>query len=347
MTRSLKYFDWIDVLKAIGIIFVVLGHTLTNELRLYSYIYSFHVPLFFFVSGFLLKPELLNLNWVAYLKNRVRAFVVPYIAFGLVTYLFWLLILRPFTNAERLLVSPYRPLLGMLYGTASDKWLEHNPPLWFLTCLFACSLIWFWIHRLARNRQHVLLWALVACAVIGWASSSWLPFRLPWYMDIAFAVVVFYGVGVRVRAWLTSAELIRPNPLVVALVFAVTTLVQVILSVTNDTPDVSVGYFGHNIVAFYVGAFYGIISWLIVAYYMPKWSLWRMIARNSLTIFLLHLAIFSLLTGIGIYLLRLPSTFRDTSLLVKLVFTVLATGLLLPVSVFIGRIAPWALGRKR
>lgn len=43
---------WIDVLKGIGIILVVIGHvSLGNTLN--SWIYTFHMPLFFSVSGYL------------------------------------------------------------------------------------------------------------------------------------------------------------------------------------------------------------------------------------------------------------------------------------------------------
>lgn len=47
---------WIDILRAIAIIFVVIGHTLT-EGEVQTYFYSFHIPLFFFISGMLFKNK--------------------------------------------------------------------------------------------------------------------------------------------------------------------------------------------------------------------------------------------------------------------------------------------------
>lgn len=52
---------WIDILRAIAIIFVVVGHTLT-EGEVQTYFYSFHIPLFFFISGMLLKIKKKNLQ---------------------------------------------------------------------------------------------------------------------------------------------------------------------------------------------------------------------------------------------------------------------------------------------
>jgi fucose 4-O-acetylase-like acetyltransferase len=42
--------NWIDIAKGIGIFLVVLGHT-GIPVKLSYWIYSFHMPLFFFISG--------------------------------------------------------------------------------------------------------------------------------------------------------------------------------------------------------------------------------------------------------------------------------------------------------
>lgn len=46
---------WIDTLKALGIIAVVVGHVVPGTLA--KIIFSFHMPLFFFISGFLFKEK--------------------------------------------------------------------------------------------------------------------------------------------------------------------------------------------------------------------------------------------------------------------------------------------------
>ena len=59
-----KRLDWIDIAKGIGIILVVLGHTLVPQVRetgfagfLWIFIYNFHMPLFFFYRGICLKKD--------------------------------------------------------------------------------------------------------------------------------------------------------------------------------------------------------------------------------------------------------------------------------------------------
>lgn len=48
--------DWVDVARGIGIIAVVVGHVWTRG-PLRDAMYSFHMPLFFLLSGMLSRPH--------------------------------------------------------------------------------------------------------------------------------------------------------------------------------------------------------------------------------------------------------------------------------------------------
>ena len=60
MTNRIKF---IDIARGLGIILVVFGHAIVPEIRntsnifmnIYKYIYIFHMPLFFYVSGVFAK----------------------------------------------------------------------------------------------------------------------------------------------------------------------------------------------------------------------------------------------------------------------------------------------------
>src|SRR4030065_2778158 len=81
---------WIDHAKALGIIFVVIGHTTGLPVFVMNVIYSFHMPLFFFLSGYLLKESHLQLPFTSFLKRMWRTLLVPYICFWILSYLYWL-----------------------------------------------------------------------------------------------------------------------------------------------------------------------------------------------------------------------------------------------------------------
>ena len=70
-----KRIEYVDILKGIGIICVLLGHNLVvqddgqlPEIMRYI-IYSFHMPLFFFLSGYVFSTKV---NWTNFIKKKRR-----------------------------------------------------------------------------------------------------------------------------------------------------------------------------------------------------------------------------------------------------------------------------------
>ena len=47
---------------------------------LFQFIYSFHMPLFFFISGFFVYKE--KCNWLQNLRKKTKAYFIPYIVTG-------------------------------------------------------------------------------------------------------------------------------------------------------------------------------------------------------------------------------------------------------------------------
>ena len=81
-----KRFEWIDILKGIGIILVVVGHSnfsfakATTAMFIQKYIYSFHMPLFFFVSGYLFVKDKYS-NFKRFLRVKTKTLMIPYFFF--------------------------------------------------------------------------------------------------------------------------------------------------------------------------------------------------------------------------------------------------------------------------
>ena len=67
---------YIDVLKGLLIILVVLGHF--DKGVLHNVIFLFHMPLFFMASGFLLKRDRLEKR---YIVNKVQSLMRPYLIY--------------------------------------------------------------------------------------------------------------------------------------------------------------------------------------------------------------------------------------------------------------------------
>ena len=80
-----------------GILLVVLGHSGFEEpiiqqklSGLHSWIYSFHMPLFFMISGYLFSltnASFKDIDYGKFMFKKVKRLLVPYLVLGVITYL--------------------------------------------------------------------------------------------------------------------------------------------------------------------------------------------------------------------------------------------------------------------
>ncbi len=187
---------WIDALKGIGIILVVFAHH-SLPAALDTYIFSFHMPLFFFISGFLFDFGKYVRSAADFVKGRFRSLIVPYFSFALLTSLFYFMLDKGFqpgvTNIEFFETSALYGIYSIMY--ALGPLVSYNPPLWFLTCLFVTELLFYGFAKKYYGEPRKLVLWLTAAGVIGYLYSVYVPFRLLWNADVALSAVVFYGAG--------------------------------------------------------------------------------------------------------------------------------------------------------
>ncbi|MCQ2237795.1 MAG: acyltransferase family protein [Bacteroidaceae bacterium] len=135
--------DWIDWAKCIAIFLVVFGHMRSPYM---GYIFSFHMPFFFLISGFLQKKRPV----VQELTNSVKCLLVPYILFNI-----YLLIYSYFTgeyNAE----YPLSMVLGLQWNLSMAC-----RPLWFLWALFFSRLLFTALPR--KVAQFIAIPIMILC----------------------------------------------------------------------------------------------------------------------------------------------------------------------------------------
>lgn len=191
----------IDVARGLSIALVVLGHTPLPQ-WLNGPLSVVRLPLFFVVSGFLFDPARYRDAGRMLAARRVRRLVVPYLASGLLTYLFWLWVKRRVEPGQGW-IPWYRPLLGLLYGSSTEEWLPFNLPLWFLPTLFSASLLFWALMRAVAGRPRVVQAAAFALAGATGAAAGRLAF-LPWGLDVALVTQPFFWAGYLLRqaGWL-------------------------------------------------------------------------------------------------------------------------------------------------
>ena len=84
-----KRLDIIDVMQGIAMLWVIVGHHLFDFMppvygHIHYYIYSFHMPLFIFISGFLIAYSYKGISYRQYVYRRFHKFFVPYVIVGII-----------------------------------------------------------------------------------------------------------------------------------------------------------------------------------------------------------------------------------------------------------------------
>ena len=80
-----KRIKYIDIARGICILLVVLGHELTWNDSLRYFLYSFHIPMFFALSGMSMGiTGEYKLAFDVYLKRNIDRIVKPYIQVSLI-----------------------------------------------------------------------------------------------------------------------------------------------------------------------------------------------------------------------------------------------------------------------
>lgn len=186
---------YIDYAKAIAIILMVLGHCYWKDSVPYlsSAIYSFHMPLFFIMSGYFIKP----LNIQKGLIKYARCYLWPYMVTCLVTLI--LIVIVDVINGNDLQLQNW--LLRSFFASGSDKGTElfaSTPivgPLWFLFALFWSALIYSYLKN--RFSGFDLLASVIFMFVL--VQMSIAKIRLPFSVQAGFSSVLFLYVGDMLR----------------------------------------------------------------------------------------------------------------------------------------------------
>ena len=195
-----------DYAKGIGILLVVYGHVargllnagLPMDRRLYglidSVIYSFHMPLFFFLSGMLFLTSMARQGTRKLIENKFKVIFYPYIVWSLIQGSLELMF-AGYTNSNVTLVE----ILSLL-------WRPHAQ-FWFLYTLFIIYLASAILYR--RSETYWSL-TILAMAVIMYV-SRFSPFDI-YALDSFGENFVFFALGVSTSSILSRSNVIQIRP---------------------------------------------------------------------------------------------------------------------------------------
>ena len=137
MANQVHRDESIDTLKGIAIILMVIGHAGCSKF-LHDYIYLFHMPLFFFITGYMFKFEYIDAP-LKFIKRRLLTCYVPFVKYGLLFLMAHeLLVPLGFTQHYNLHNYFHQVLWIFSFSGTEGVFLG---PYWFLIEMFFASIL--------------------------------------------------------------------------------------------------------------------------------------------------------------------------------------------------------------
>lgn len=151
MSEQSTRVNYIDFAKAFGIILVVVGHIVDTDTATKIWVYAFHMPLFFLLSGMTMKRKTPSGRKEAgsFVLGKIKALVIPYFIWGI-------LYCNHTLKALRHLLRGSRQALKAAGSLTS---------LWFLPVLFLAAILLYAQIALSVKvgKQHAAVWLTGFC----------------------------------------------------------------------------------------------------------------------------------------------------------------------------------------
>lgn len=270
---------WLDAARGVGIVLVVLGH-MDIPLAIRTVIFSFHLPLFFIMSGYVLN-ETKSIR--SLIQSRVTGLLIPY-------YVFLALFL--------LFAVPFRTALDFPYDVSAPSirlallgMHAINEPAWFLVALFSVSVVMI----LLRS------WYTTPLRLLGFAglllAGTWLikiPI-CPLRANHVFIAGFFYLVGILLHRTDSIHRAVRLTWGSFAGILLVGSMVYAgLMYGLGERPDMVNMRYGHHVFYFLgtgiVASYLLMVALARVERMVPPWLLqpWIYLGQRSLYILVAH-----------------------------------------------------------
>ena len=240
---------WVDWAKTICMFLVILGHCHLSVQYLFinRIIYSFHIPLFFFLSGLLCTSKFNHDTF----KKDVKLILIPYITFGMLG-----IVLTNFLShtlaPQTLLLNIYSLLIGLDSSIGA---------IWFLPALFICKQL-FHIQHLSNNNPYIRL-SILAISFLSIYFFNNSRLNLPFFSDSGICALPFFCIG-NYSSKLCKT-ILGKSVQTRTTVFALLLPLIIFTSQRNGPVVMAECAYGSSILLYYMNAFMGILCILLIS----------------------------------------------------------------------------------
>lgn len=171
---------WIDYSKGIGIFLVVIGHVNRGLMSFFNdpilntideYVYSFHMPLFFFLAGMFFLSSAAKENFIL---NKLRVLIYPYVVWSIIQGLIES-IFSKYKNTETNILDVF-------------NLLQPRAQFWFLFALMMIFVFTYILHKAKCN-----MYIILAISIILYFSQSYIG--TIFHFDYISHNLIFFALG--------------------------------------------------------------------------------------------------------------------------------------------------------
>lgn len=310
-----KRLDWVDVAKGITILLMVAGHTSIPE-TISKYIWSFHMPLFFFVSGVFYSEKKYK-TFSSLFKRRLFTLLVPYVFFSVVVMLGY---------------------YGTVYWNPKELYLGWNGyALWFIPVLFMSEMLLYpFAKYIERPIIKITIIILMLClSKLLALLDIYLPFKIEAVPLACSFLITGYTLKKITKKYLSSIWLIL-------IAFLVSVALSQILPKT-DVAQNEIGWVIPNYINAIVGIFFVMqLSRLLLSYSINKFVNQFLLWSGKNTLFILAFSqLFNYWILVVLDMVKCPHIIGLLLRYVLLFITIYV------VSVILDRYVPFMVGKNK
>lgn len=267
--------------KGLAIILVIVGHSSFVPHIAKMILYIFHIPLFFFLSGFTLNVRKYE-TFSGYFLNKWKSLVVPFFLLNIFVFLFQLFVMYPDQVLSFNILQFIKQLL------ISDR-LHIYFQLWFLNVLFLAHVFSYFILKRGWNlgQWMIIILSLFVLVYLGQKIYE-KEYYLIWNIDLVPVSMIFILLGV----W-TKNNLHRLEKYFSVYFLPVVGVLTVVVGGMNyrlsgnKIVDLYYQQIGNHFL-FYIAAISGIWSVLIFFKTLPESSIMKSIGQKTLIYYGVH-----------------------------------------------------------
>ena len=336
MQTNSKRINWIDWMKTIGMFTIVWGHCFPNG-GIDSFLYAFNVPLFFIISGYLIKREE---NFSVCFNKCLHNLIIPYFILAFIKCAGPLI--KHIGDGQSIW-----SLIGIFGGFHSINGASGCNNLWFVYTLIIIRFIYQGI----TNTHGKMLIASLLCIVGAWIYNAVLHLELMWAVTNVMLALPFFMLGNYVRTRrddiinsINTLSCLYDNTTKKCLIALLLLAATYFIGIKNGCADLFQCQYGNSLWMFAIGSICGCMMIFLICLALDKvnWKGNNIISSGSIVILVFHRELLHpMLKAIN----KLDcSSLTETTLVFAA--AVIATTAFIPIILILKRYFPIVLGTR-